>query len=49
MAPPGFNSAMPGFADKLEDRQLWAVLAFIKSRWPETVLARQRRISVPAK
>ena len=45
MAPPGFNSAMPGFGEDLKDREIWAVLAFIKSRWPREVLARQRQIT----
>lgn len=49
LAPPGFRSAMPGFAGTLEDREIWAVLAFIKSRWPEPVLARQRAIDKRAR
>jgi mono/diheme cytochrome c family protein len=43
-APPGFKSAMPGFAGTLDDAEIWAVLAFIKSRWPATVRERQRQI-----
>lgn len=39
-APPGYQSDMPAFADVLSDDQIWAVLAYIKSRWPEDV---QRR------
>ena len=45
MAPPGFKSAMPGFGEDLKDGEIWAVLAFIKSRWPREVLARQRQIT----
>lgn len=30
-----FNSGMPGFADDLSDDEIRAILAFIKSRWPE--------------
>ena len=45
MALPGLNSAMPGFGEDLKDREIWAVLAFIKSRWPRKVLARQRQIT----
>lgn len=37
IAPEGFNSAMPGFGDVLEDSEIWDVLAFIKSRWPEDI------------
>ena len=32
-APAGYESDMPGFAGKLSDDEIWAVLAFIKSRW----------------
>ncbi len=45
MAPPGFNSAMPGFGGNLKDHEIWAVLAYIKSLWPREVLARQRQIT----
>ena len=41
----GFKSAMPGFADKLSDREINAVLAYIKSRWPEPVQQRQALIN----
>ncbi len=45
LAPEGFTSAMPGFGEILTDRQIWAVLAFIKSRWPAEVRARQERMN----
>ena len=32
-APPGYQSDMPGFADRLSDDEIWAVLAFIYSHW----------------
>jgi mono/diheme cytochrome c family protein len=35
----GYESDMPGFRDLLSDEQISAVLAFIKSTWPE----RERR------
>ena len=41
---PGFKSAMPGFQGVLKDREVWAVLAFIKSRWPPSARERQRLI-----
>jgi len=41
IAPPGFRSAMPPFGGALSDEQIWAVLAFIKSTWPETIRQRQ--------
>lgn len=43
-APPGFVSHMPGFGEKLSDREIWAALAFIKSTWPDHVRARQAAI-----
>lgn len=44
-APPGFVSRMPGFAENLTDREIFAVLAYIKSRWPEPVRQRQALIN----
>lgn len=41
----GYPSNMPGFADKLVDGEIWAVLAFIKSDWPEDIQAVQARLS----
>lgn len=39
-----FKSAMPGFGESLADEEIWAVLAFIKSRWsPETREVQERR------
>lgn len=43
-APEGYRSDMPGFADILGDEEIWAVIAFIKSRWPERERAYQTRI-----
>jgi mono/diheme cytochrome c family protein len=45
VAPPGFKSAMPSFADKLSDKQIWETLSYIKSRWPKTIRIRQERIN----
>ncbi len=36
-----FDSGMPGFADQLEDREIWEILAFIRSTWPERERAAQ--------
>ena len=33
------NSRMPGFSDRLDDEQIWAVIAFIKSHWQEPEIA----------
>ena len=45
MAPPQFKSNMPGFAEKLSDGDIWAVLAYIKSRWPRDIQLRQDRMN----
>lgn len=41
IAPAEFKSGMPAFGGALSDDQIWAVLAFIKSTWPEPVRQRQ--------
>lgn len=48
LAPPGFVSAMPPFAETLSDGEIWAVLAYIKSRWPPTIRTRQDTINARA-
>ncbi len=37
IVPEGFKSAMPGFGDALSDREIWDILAFIKSTWPTDI------------
>ena len=32
-----FDSGMPGFGDQLSDREIWNILGYIKSTWPERV------------
>ena len=49
IAPPGFKSAMPGFVNSLTDREIWAVLSFIKSHWPEREREHQTRITERSK
>ncbi|EKV31807.1 Cytochrome c family protein [Caenispirillum salinarum AK4] len=41
-APEGYVSNMPAYEDVLTDREIWASLAYIKSRWPEDVLQKQQ-------
>ena len=48
MAGEGYRSNMPGFADVLEDREIEAVLAYIKSRWPADVRKVQADVSAGA-
>lgn len=44
-APKGYESDMPGFGQTLSDVAIWAVLAYIKSRWPPEIRERQARLS----
>lgn len=45
IAPAGFQSAMPAFEEILSDTEIWAVLSFIKSRWPKEIQSRHTRMS----
>jgi mono/diheme cytochrome c family protein len=38
---PAYHSDMPAFRGVLSDREIWAVLAYIKSTWPPEIRARQ--------
>ncbi|HUT48223.1 MAG TPA: c-type cytochrome [Alphaproteobacteria bacterium] len=49
VAPSGFKSGMPGFKDQLSDRKIWAVLAFIKSRWSPRERQVQERINAQSR
>lgn len=37
MGVKGFISGMPGFGDVLSDEEIWDVLAYIRSEWPEEI------------
>lgn len=37
----GFASAMPAFGDILSDDEIWDILAYIQSTWPDEVQNRQ--------
>ncbi|MGR3496618.1 c-type cytochrome [Citreimonas sp.] len=41
----GYESDMPGFGEILEDEDIRAVLAYIKSTWPERERAHQEEVS----
>ena len=43
----GYESDMPGFADLLSDAEIRAVLAYIKSTWPERERTYQENVSQP--
>jgi mono/diheme cytochrome c family protein len=44
-APPGYQSTMPAFAETLDDTEIEAVLAYIKSQWPPEIRRRQERLN----
>ena len=46
---PGYRTPMPAYEGALTDREIWAVLAYIKSRWPATIRARQEAIDRSAR
>jgi len=43
-----YKSNMPGFADELSDEEIWGILNYIRSRWPENIKRRQQEISARA-
>lgn len=45
---PRDESDMPAFKGVLTDREIWAVLAYIKSTWPPEIRRRQERLSKQA-
>lgn len=44
-APAGYKTDMPAWGSTLKDQDIWAVLAFIKSRWPEETRNKQKEIN----
>lgn len=40
-----YESDMPGFAGVLSDDEIWAVLAYIESTWPERERSHQTQVS----
>ncbi|HKO68876.1 MAG TPA: cytochrome c [Burkholderiaceae bacterium] len=48
LAPVGYESDMPAFGGVLTDEQIWAVLAFIKSKWPEKIRKRHSSLNKKA-
>lgn len=42
LAPAGYESDMPGFDDRLSDREIRAVLAYVRTWWPSDKLQRQQ-------
>ena len=48
-APPSYQSDMPVFGSALPDEEIWAVLAYIKSAWPEKIQRAQADITREAR
>lgn len=44
-APPGYESDMPAYGNLLSDDEIRAVIAFIKSTWPEPVRKAQEEVT----
>ncbi len=42
---PGYVYRMPAFGDTLSDDEIWAVLAYIKSRWPPDIQTAQEEVN----
>jgi len=42
IAPEGYKSDMPAFATVLTDDEIWAVLSYIQSKWPDEILDRRK-------
>jgi len=45
-APEGYQSDMPAYAKTLSDEDIVAVLAYIKSTWPQEVRAQQKEMTL---
>lgn len=45
-APDGYQSDMPAYAGLLSDEEIAAVLAYIKSHWPQELLELQRKVTL---
>lgn len=44
IAGPDYKTDMAAFGEILSDAEIWSVLAFIKSRWPEAIRRRHADI-----
>ncbi len=49
IAGPDYATDMPAFEGRLTDAEILAALAYIKSRWPEKIRARQAEIDARAR
>ncbi len=44
-SPPDYQNNMPAFAETLTDEEIWAAVAYIKSRWPRQIQAQQEVVN----
>jgi mono/diheme cytochrome c family protein len=44
-SPPSYKNDMPAYDSRLADADIWAILSYIKSKWSEETLARQRELA----
>ncbi|MEQ8586845.1 MAG: c-type cytochrome [Thalassobaculaceae bacterium] len=44
-SPPTYVNEMPAFEAELADADVWAIIAYMKSHWPDEALTRQREIT----
>ncbi|UTW52512.1 cytochrome c [bacterium SCSIO 12827] len=49
LAPKGYESDMPAFGDILTDDEIWSILDFIKSTWPDRFQRRQKDVTKRAR
>lgn len=47
LMPDGMKSGMPAFGEILNRHDIWAVLAYIKSTWPQEIQDRQAKQNPP--
>ena len=45
LAGGGYESDMPAYESVLSDEEIWAVLSYLKSRWPAEVQSRHDQIN----
>lgn len=48
-APAGYKTDMGAYKDILADRDIWAVLAYIKTQWPQRIRERQAGLTARSK
>lgn len=41
-SPPSYKNDMPAYEGRLADADIWAILAYVKSRWPEDIHVKQK-------